>query len=373
MRKQDLSFAMLQQIVIYRKQRLVAFAASLVSPCGTRSLPISTASPVWCACGMRRKRLASVWSSAHACHSATTRLICSVIRRIAAWGRLTRLLTVGKDRVPHGDTSDAAKATNRCFRDHDDLLEHGEGQILLAVMQDRLDADARKNLQQLQADFCGRAYLAASRRYRADDAQRLRAMAALSLPMVATNDVLYHLPDRRPLQDVMTCIRLGCRIDQAGLALQPNAERDLKSPSEMARPFHDHPDAILRTQEIVERCSFSLGELAYEYPDEPIPLGLTPDEHLANPTGKVLRCAIPMASHRDLRHHREGTAHHRAPQLRAALLTVHDIVRYESRTTFSARGVGRGQFSRVLLPAHNRCRSGADQSAVRALCFYRAS
>ncbi len=55
-------------------------------------------------------------------------------------------------------------------------------------------------------------------------------MAELPLPMVATNDVLYHLPDRRPLQDVMTCIRLGCRIDQAGLALQPNAERHLKSP-----------------------------------------------------------------------------------------------------------------------------------------------
>ena len=166
----------------------------------------------------------------------------------AAWGRLTRLLTVGKGRVPHGDTGDAAKATNRCFLHYADLLEHGEGQLLLAVAPDRLDDGFRENLQRLKADFRGRAYLAASRRYRGDDASRLRAMAELPLPMVATNDVLYHLPDRRPLQDVMTCIRLGCRIDQAGLALQPNAERHLKSPKEMERLFRDHPDAVLRTR-----------------------------------------------------------------------------------------------------------------------------
>ena len=163
---------------------------------------------------------------------ATPDLLCYPQDR-SAWGRLTRLLTVGKDRVPHGDTGDAAKATNRCFLYYDDLLEHGEGQILLAVVRDQVDAGLRKNLLRLQRDFPGQAYLAVSRRYRADDAQRLRAMAALPLPMVATNDVLYHLPDRRPLQDVMTCIRLGCRIDQAGLALQPNAERYLKSPGEM--------------------------------------------------------------------------------------------------------------------------------------------
>jgi error-prone DNA polymerase len=271
----------------------------------------------------------------------------------AAWGRLTRLLTVGKDRVPHGDTSDAAKATNRCFLYYDDLLEHGEGQILLAVMQDRLDADARKNLQQLQADFCGRAYLAASRRYRADDAQRLRAMAALSLPMVATNDVLYHLPDRRPLQDVMTCIRLGCRIDQAGLALQPNAERYLKSPSEMARLFHDHPDAILRTQEIVERCSFSLGELAYEYPDEPIPLGLTPDEHLANLTwqGAAVRYpnGVPPQIRDTIEKELRIIAHLNYARY---FLTVHDIVRYAVENDILCQGRGSAANSAVCYCLH---------------------
>ncbi len=271
----------------------------------------------------------------------------------AAWGRLTRLLTVGKGRVPHGDSSDAAKATNRCFLRYADLLEHGEGQILLAVAPDRLDAGLHANVQRLRADFRGRAYLAADRRYRGDDASRLRAMAELPLPMVATNDVLYHLPDRRSLQDVMTCIRLGCRIDQAGLALQPNAERHLKSPKEMARLFRDHPDAVLRTQEIVGRCGFSLEELAYEYPDEPIPPGRTPDEHLANLTwqGAAVRYPDGVPSHI------RGTIEKELriiAQLNYAryFLTVHDIVRYAVANDILCQGRGSAANSAVCYCLH---------------------
>jgi error-prone DNA polymerase len=271
----------------------------------------------------------------------------------SAWGRLTRLLTVGKDRVPHGDTGDAAKATNRCFLYYDDLLEHGEGQILLGVVRDQVDVGLRKNLLRLQRDFPGQAYLAASRRYRADDKQRLRAMAALPLPMVATNDVLYHLPDRRPLQDVMTCIRLGCRIDQAGLALQPNAERYLKSPNEMTRLFYDNPDAVLRTQEIVERCSFSLEELAYEYPDEPIPSGLTPDEHLANLTWQGAAVRYPNGIPLQIRDTIEKELRIIA-QLNYAryFLTVHDIVRYAVENDILCQGRGSAANSAVCYCLH---------------------
>ena len=266
----------------------------------------------------------------------------------AAWGRLARLLTVGKARVPHGDGSEAAKATNRCFLRYADLQEHGEGQVLLVVAPDRLDAGFRANVQRLRADFLGRAYLAASRRYRGDDARRPRAMAELALPMVATNDVLYHLPDRRPLQDVMTCIRLGCGIDQAGLALQPNAERHLKSPKEMARLFRDHPDAVSRTQDIVARCGFSLGELAYEYPDEPIPPGLTPDAHLAALTwqGAAVRYpdGIPAAVREAIEKELRIIA-----QLNYAryFLTVHDIVRYAVSRDILCQGRGSAANSAV--------------------------
>jgi error-prone DNA polymerase len=283
---------------------------------------------------------------------ATPDLLCYPQDR-SAWGRLTRLLTVGKDRVPHGDTGDAAKATNRCFLYYDDLLEHGEGQSLLAVVRDQVDVGLRKNLLRLQRDFPAQAYLAVNRRYRVDDAQRLRAMAALPLPMVATNDVLYHLPDRRPLQDVMTCIRLGCRIDQAGLALQPNAERYLKSPREMDRLFHDHPDAILRTQEIVERCSFSLDELAYEYPDEPIPYGLTPDEHLANLTWQGAAVRYPNGIPPQIRDTIEKELRIIA-QLNYAryFLTVHDIVRYAVENDILCQGRGSAANSAVCYCLH---------------------
>jgi error-prone DNA polymerase len=266
----------------------------------------------------------------------------------AAWGRLTRLLTVGKDRVPHGDTSEIAKATHRCFLHYVDLLEYGEGQTLIVVAPDRLDDAFRANIQRLKADFRGRAYLAASRRYRGDDASRLRTMAELPLPMVATNDVLYHLSDRRPLQDVMTCIRLGCRIDQAGLALQPNAERHLKSPKEMARLFLDYPEAVARTQDIVERCGFSLEELAYEYPDEPIPPGLTPDEHLANLTWQGATVRYPEGIPPNVRDTIAKELRIIA-QLNYAryFLTVHDIVRYAVTKDILCQGRGSAANSAV--------------------------
>ena len=115
--------------------------------------------------------------------------------------------------------------------------------------------------------------------------RRLARLAALGeaagLPLVAINDVLYHLPERRPLQDVLTCIREGCTIGEAGYRLAANAERHLKPSQEMARLFRGHEDAVERSLEIVERCRFSLDELRYEYPEEPVPEGMTPQQRLA--------------------------------------------------------------------------------------------
>ncbi len=178
-------------------------------------------------------------------------------------------------------------------------------------------------------------------------------MAELPLPMVATNDVLYHLPDRRPLQDVMTCIRLGCRIDQAGLALQPNAERHLKSPKEMERLFRDYPDAVMRTADIVERCGFSLEELAYEYPDEPIPPGLTPDEHLANLTWQGAAVRYPDGIPPQVRDTIEKELRIIA-QLNYAryFLTVHDIVRYAVSRDILCQGRGSAANSAVCYCLH---------------------
>lgn len=104
---------------------------------------------------------------------------------------------------------------------------------------------------------------------------------SLDIAVVATNDVYYHAPERKPLQDVLTCIRAGCAIQQAGFRLFQNGERYLKSPSEMRRLFRDIPHAITRTREIAEMASgFSLSSLTYTYPAEVCPQGLSPAEHL---------------------------------------------------------------------------------------------
>jgi error-prone DNA polymerase len=196
----------------------------------------------------------------------------------AAYGRLTRLLTVGKRRAPKGE----------CHLDYADVAAHGEGQILVVLPPE--DGDVAQFAARVAADFPGRAYLGAHHLYRGDDARRLARLAAIAdqtgLPLVALNDVLYHIPERRRLQDVVTCIREHCTIAEAGFRLAAHAERHLKPPAEMTRLFRGHMDAVGRSLEIVARCRFSLDELRYEYPEEPAPPdspmgGMTPQQRLA--------------------------------------------------------------------------------------------
>jgi error-prone DNA polymerase len=151
----------------------------------------------------------------------------------------------------------------------------------------------------------------------------------------------------------MTCIRLGCRIDQAGRALQPNAERHLKSPKEMERLFREYPKAVRRTEDIVERCGFSLGELAYEYPDEPIPPGLTPNEHLANLTWQGAAVRYPDGIPLRVRDTIEKELCIIA-QLNYAryFLTVHDIVRYAVSRGILCQGRGSAANSAVCYCLH---------------------
>src|SRR5690606_18885708 len=98
------------------------------------------------------------------------------------------------------------------------------------------------------------------------------------VPTVVTNDVLYHEPGRRMLQDVVTCIRHKVAIDDAGFLRERHADRYLKAPGEMHRLFTRYPQALARTLEIAERCRFSLDELKYQYPEEREHPELTPQE-----------------------------------------------------------------------------------------------
>src|SRR3546814_10093039 len=103
--------------------------------------------------------------------------------------------------------------------------------------------------------------------------------AELRVPLIATNDALYATPAQRPLHDILTCIREKTSIAQAGRRLAANAERHLKPPAEMARLFRDCPQAVAETTGFLSRIGFTLDDLRYEYPHEPVPEGWRSEEH----------------------------------------------------------------------------------------------
>jgi error-prone DNA polymerase len=239
-----------------------------------------------------------------------------------AYGRLTRLLTVGQRRAKKGG----------CDLRWTDFLDHAEGQLVLVVPPDRLDETFARDLARI-AGTLPDVWLAAARRYGARDIQRLSHLAALArehrAPMVAVNDVLYHGPERRPLQDVLTCIRENCTITDAGLRLAANAERHLKLPAEMARLFAKFPGAVERSVEVAERIGFDLSSLSYEYPDEPVPPGKTAIQHLRNLAWKGARKrypgGVPEKVVKLVRHELKLI---RKLDYANYFLTVHDIVRW---------------------------------------------
>ena len=260
----------------------------------------------------------------------------------AGWGRLTRLLTEGKMRAPKGE----------CWLDRGDLERHAAGLLMVAVPPPVLGGRAEAALRSLAGDHRRHCYVALTRRHRGDDGRRMRRIAELAagvrVPVLATNDVRYHLPERRPLHDVLTCVRLGCTLETAGRALEPNAERHLKSPAEMARLFAAWPGAVERTLEVVERCPFSLDELSYEYPDEPVPEGLTPDQHLADLTWAGARRLYPdgIPARVQATVARELAILGKLGYARY-FLTVHDIVRFARSRDILCQGRGSSANSAV--------------------------
>ncbi|MDR9805618.1 error-prone DNA polymerase [Rhizobium hidalgonense] len=180
-----------------------------------------------------------------------------------AYSRLTRLLTLGKGR--------GGKAN--CILHLDDVALYAEGLIGILV-PDLPDETCAVQLRKMAEIFEDRAYLALSLRRRPNDQMRLHELSNMSLRFrvktVVTNDVLFHEPSRRQLQDVVTCIRTGTTIDDVGFERERHADRYLKPPEEMQRLFPRYPEALARTMEIVNRCRFSLEELTYQYPEEAI-------------------------------------------------------------------------------------------------------
>ena len=268
-------------------------------------------------------------------------LLCFPTDR-AAYGRLSQLLTVGRRRAPKG----------ACWIDFDDMQAHDQGQIFVILAPDEPNDDFAAQVHELGRTWPGRCYLAGHYLYSGDDRRRLAYLARLAdaagTPLLATNNVHYHSPGRQPLQDVLVCIREHCTLAEAGFRLEANAERHLKDPGEMARLFADYPDAMARTVELAERCRFSLDELRYEYPAEPVPQGRTAQQELERLTwigaheryGEFIEPGVQEL----LRHELAliGELDY-APYF----LTVHDIVRFARDRGILCQGRGSAANSAV--------------------------
>ncbi|HEX2256611.1 MAG TPA: PHP domain-containing protein, partial [Afifellaceae bacterium] len=260
----------------------------------------------------------------------------------AAYGRLCRLLTTGNMRGEKGDC--------RLFRE--DLLEWGEGLHLAILPGPRPPADLEGVLQDLRQAFPGQVRLGASPFYDGNDRRRIAELQALAgrigVPLVALGDALTHTPDRRPLQDVLTCIREHVTLDAAGRLLEANAERHLKSPEELARLFADAPEAVAETMRLFERLDFSLDELRYEYPDEPAGDSATPFEELTRLAweGAARRypAGVPQKVKRAVAHELKLI---RELDYAPYFLTVWDIVRFARSKNILCQGRGSAANSAV--------------------------
>jgi error-prone DNA polymerase len=266
----------------------------------------------------------------------------------AAYGLLCQLLTRGK----RGDDADKI-AKGECHLRLEDLLEFAAGQLLVLTLPHRFDAaktlDVLERLKQSRADGV---WLAASLIYRGDDKRRLARLHHIAItakvPLLATNEVLYHHPARRPLQDVLTCIREKTTIEAIGKRLEANAERYLKPGHEMARLFRDLPEAIAETMRFAGRINFSMDQLKYQYPDEPVPPGKTAQQHLEDLTwegvDKYFGGDITDTLRATLRKELGLIA-----ELKYAhyFLTVHDIVHYARSQNILCQGRGSAANSAV--------------------------
>ncbi len=254
-----------------------------------------------------------------------------------AYARLCTLLTLGKRRAPKGE----------CDLSLHDFLDFERGMLAVLLPPREIDDDYVALVRGLRARMTDdRLSLGASCSLDGRDALRLRQIDDLSrhtrVPMLAHNDAHYHDPARRPLQDVLTCIRHGCTVHEAGRRLHASAERRLKSPAEMAALFGRYPHAPARAAEVALRAAaFSLDELRYEYPAPDCPPGVSPTRHLRQLTaaGAARRYpdGVPEKVRRDLE---SELALIEELRYEAYFLTCHDIVAFARSRGILCQGRG---------------------------------
>ena len=213
-------------------------------------------------------------------------------RNRKGWGNLSRLLTLGRRRAVKGS----------CELTSEDVMEWcGDCEVLFHPfdpLKSQTDGAGRTmpHLERMTRRASGRCYLVMAPRYDGQDQKRFNALTSLAkslkIPTVASAEPLMHHGSRRRLTDVLACIREGRVIEDLGYIAQPNAERRLRSETEIRSIFKHHPEAVDRTQKIAGACQFSLDELRYEYPSE-VSDGEIPQDRLKRLTQEGLRWRYP--------------------------------------------------------------------------------
>lgn len=264
------------------------------------------------------------------------------------YAKLSALLTLGNLRAEKGD----------CYLYKADVYAHAQSIKFIVIPPRSLtetfnfDTEFQQNLKEYSIQLGKEVYLAATRSYQGDDHKKLYRLSqlssALNIPLVATNDVHYHEPARRELQDVLTCVREKCTVYTAGFRLHANAERFLKPIDEMQRLFMQYPEAIRHAQEIADACQFSLDSLEYIYPEEITTEGRTPQEELTylawngakEHFGDEIPEKISNAIHYELAFMEEMN-------YASYFLTVYDIVRFARQQDILCQGRGSAANSTV--------------------------
>ncbi|WP_424983530.1 error-prone DNA polymerase [Maritalea sp. S77] len=269
-----------------------------------------------------------------------------------AFGRLCTLLSLGKMRAEKG----------ACHLDFEDVKDHCRGSIFALIPPSSIRQAEINHLGQMAKALPKPVYLVASAPYRGEDRAhiaRLNNLATqLGVRLLASNNVLYHEAERRDLQDVLICIREKTTIDKAGFLLKANAERHLKSRDDMAVIFKNFEHALEATQEIVARCQFDLSDLKYEYPDETVPDGKTPQDYLIEQTWMGAKWRYPNGVPDKIKINIENELKLIAQKNYAPyFLTVYDIVKY-ARTPQPDKG----RFDEILC-------QGRGSAANSTVCY----
>ena len=265
-----------------------------------------------------------------------------------AYARLSALLSTGNLRTEKG----------KCEIYRRDVYAHSAGMLFVAVTPDELNAEFdfdpafERALKDYRQHLGDQLYISACRCYLGNDAKKLYRLSQianrLAIPLAATNDVHYHHPQRRQLQDIVTCIREKCTIYNAGFLLHQNAERYLKPEKEMVRLFRAYPDAIRRSQEIADACQFSLDSLKYVYPEEITSEGRNPQEELIHLTWQGARDfygdPLPEKVSNAIAYEMKFIAE---MDYAAYFLTVYDIVRFARQQGILCQGRGSAANSTV--------------------------